>query len=100
VHLLDEERHELGVGVLGAGAFAAADAASVGAAASVARTSGGGAAAGARLGICTVRAYAPDSIGGTVGGAGVGSCASVAKHAWALSSMYQGSERPACSVSM
>ena len=50
--------------------------------------------------ICTVFANAAGSIGGTVGTVGVCCCSSACTHACALSSMYQGSLRPACSVSM
>src|SRR5207237_1367344 len=80
-----------------AGAAPLFEGASVGAAASTASASGRLPGGGERLGICTVRARAADSSGSTVGTPGVGCCSRACTHAWALSSMYQGSERPACS---
>ncbi len=50
--------------------------------------------------ICTVRANDAGSRGGTIGTWGACCCSRACTQAWALSSMYQGSLRPACSVSM
>ena len=50
--------------------------------------------------ICSVCANADGSTGATVGTDGAGSLSSVCRQVSALSSMYQGSLRPDCSVSM